>query len=184
MANGDLWQLYQDHVRCLAATGNHDRTVVKLKAHTNLEAVAQGIISLPDREGNGFADALARKGVEHHTLGLVALCNAYVMRENKYLELLQLIHRMILSVLKSDHELREKTASRAWATGAKLPTRQVVVHPTLPVSDTINDAQHIRMVQPQTEFLQNSHPCTIQVWCFLQLFPVCEVQHPCHGTSW
>ena len=184
MANGDLWQLYQDHVRCLAATGNHGRSVIKLKAHTSLEAVAHGIISFPDREGNGFADALARKGVEHHTLGLVALCNTYVMREKKYLGLLRTIHRMILRVLKSDHDHREKTATRAWATGAKLPTHKVVLHPTLPVSDTINDAQHIRMVQTQAELLQNAHRCTLQIWCFLQLFPVYEVQHPCHGTSW
>ena len=89
--------------------------------------MAQGIITLGNREGNGFADKLARDGVDEHSVGLVALSYAYVMRENLYCDLLGTIHKMILRVLKSDHDLREQSATRAWATGSKKASVKPVV---------------------------------------------------------
>ena len=179
--NGDLWSTFQ---RQLQIRGGGVAAITKIKAHTELEDIAKGIISERDRDGNAIADDLARRGVGSHIPGLADFSYAFGCRVKLYISLLNHIHAMIARVFKAAQQHREQTKKRAWATGIQVSHRDAV-QPMLPiVPHNIEFRRQLVLSIPHRALVQQGGIAFNHVWHFLRLLTVSPVVHPDQGISW
>ena len=111
--DGDLWKTLWE---ATLIRGPEAHCLTKVKGHATADDVANGRATPKDKGGNDQADDCATKGVD--SLNLTNATKWLSKRHDKYKELLQRIHIMIVKVLQKEKESRAaKTQARNFAAG-------------------------------------------------------------------
>ena len=79
MPNGDLWQAIHSHE---LSKGIDNITCAKVKGHTTVVDVIDGIVTSEDRQGNNEADRAADLGVQSKVAWLHHLCHVFQIFSN------------------------------------------------------------------------------------------------------
>lgn len=82
-ADGDIWKEWW-HI--LEARGPYSVWASKVKCHATTQMVDNGMVSLPDKDGNDNADRAANSGVNAHVKGLLTFTHKIKRRQADYAE--------------------------------------------------------------------------------------------------
>ncbi len=183
--DGDLWQIWEDLAR---TRGFHSILISWVKGHATDRDVKLGKATEITKVGNHIADRLAENGVEQgHHLGILRLATYYADKQQRLIQIMKKIHRVILNVLKAEHDerlLRQKAEERKAAVDFG-PNHKHIVIPTIHSSPKLQEGRSLELAPPCTEGLDEEERTLLwDVWTFLNTTRWVHSEGKINGTSW
>lgn len=189
--DGDLRQVFVNNAHI---KGAHAIRLTKVNGHATQDYINgnddANLATEETKAGNDRSDEAATKGRQMHYPRLHELMEYCASRQERYTDLLQQIHRRIISVFLADQELSQQAVARQKLEG-KCPDK-VKVPKTLIYADPNSSIGACRRLGklnllPVEHVLQEGHEDTEYVkavWCYLANLEVARVPEGGTGATW
>ena len=114
--DGDLWKIWEALAK---QKGFNAIRLSKVKAHTSLQDVEKGVISMFNRHYNDVSDKKATKGVQSHEHDALSVAYVFAQRHRDYHSFLKRVHNHIIKIMQKDKEERDLISKQLQPAGIK-----------------------------------------------------------------
>ncbi len=185
--DGDLWQIWE---RLALERGLRSVIITWGKGHATSQDVKDGRATEVPKVANDIGDRLADLGVsEGHQIGLIRLAAYYAAKQRKVvsISITKTIHRIMLNVLKAEHDERAKRDKDALRVAALLhgPMHAHIEIPKTRKAPPYHEGRGLDLLPPKLDGLSDTDATLLlDVWCFLNTTRCVHTEGRCNGTSW
>ena len=151
MKDGDLWQLFAEHVR---AKNPESVKLTKVKGHATNDMVREQLVRFDDMHGNNESDAAAEQGATLVRPAVKHFAKFYQKRHQNYSKLMAKIPNFIVKVKKADKERRKQKAKEENPLNNK-EKEKIKLPRTLLYEHEMHETMQIKLRRPRRQDYAN-----------------------------